>query len=287
MLNDATTVDPWEFAVCSIWHANVYPCKPEWRIRPHVIRCYSLFYIKDGYGRVDLDGHRMDAKPGDLFIFRLGQKQSINHDPQRPFTVLSLGFSLRGTSNRDLLRSFGFPYRLRLTQANRSKLEELYMRVITAFNESFKHSSLSSRGALMMLVAEVLRMAETVPASQRIDGLAPKAETVSWVVEIQAFIENNLDKVHSIESLARRTHISRSHFAATFLRETGLPPMGYLRARRIARAKSMLAASSESIADIAKKVGFDDPYHFSRVFRQIEGISPRTYRVSLKYPFFS
>ena len=286
MLNDITTVDPWEFAVCSIWHANIYPCKPEWRIRPHVLRWYSLFYIKDGYGTVKVDGHRMDAKPGDLFVFRLGQQCSIEHDPQRPFTVLSMGFSLRGTSNRDLLRPFGLPYRLRLTKPNRLKLEELYMNVITAFNESFKHSPLSSRGALMMLVAEVLRMAETIPASRCIDGPALLPERVSWVVEIQAFIENNLDKVHSIDSLACRAHISPSHFAATFRRETGLPPMGYVRVRCIARAKSMLAASSASIADIAQKVGFEDPYHFSRVFRQIEGISPRTYRLSLKHPFF-
>ena len=287
MLNDAATVDLWEFAVCSIWHANVYPCKPEWRIRPHVIRCYSLFYIKQGYGWVEVDGHRMDAKPGDLFVFCLGQKQSINHDPQRPFTVLSLGFSLRGTSNRDLLRSFGLPYRLRLTQANRLKLEALYMNVITAFNESFEHRQLSSRGALMMLVAEVLRMMETVPASRRIDGPAPKAETVSWVVDTQEFIENNLEKVHDLNSLARRAHVSPSYFAAIFRRETGRPPMGYVRARRMARAKSMLAASSESIANIAEKVGFDDPYHFSRVFRQLEGVSPRTYRASLKHPFSS
>ena len=286
MLNDAATVDPWEFAVCSIWHANIYPCKPQWRIRPQVQRWYSLFYIKDGYGKVEVDGHRMDAKPGDLFVFRLGQQCSIEHDPQRPFTVLSIGFSLRGTSNRDLLRSFGLPHRMRLTKPNRLKLEALYMSVISAFNESFKHSPLSSRGALMMLVAEVLRMAETVPASRRIDGPAPQPERTSWVAEIQAFIENNLDKVHSIESLARRAHISPSHFAAIFRRETGLPPMGYLRVRCIARAKSMLAASSASIADIAQKVGFDDPYHFSRVFRQVEGLSPRTYRLSLKHPFF-
>ncbi len=286
MLNDAITVDPWEFAICSIWHANIYPCKPEWRIRPHVIRWYSLFYIKDGYGTVEVDGHCMDAKPGDLFVFRLGQKCSIEHDPQHPFTVLSLGFSLRGTSNRDLLRAFGLPYRMRLTKARRLKLEELYMSVISAFNESFEYSQLSSRGALMMLVAVVLRMAETVPASRRIDGPAPLPEKDSWVIKIQAFIENNLEKVHDLNSLAHRAHISQSHFAATFRRETGLPPMGYLRVRRITRAKSMLAASSESIANIAEKVGFEDPYHFSRVFRQLEGISPRTYRLSLKHPFF-
>ncbi|MCK5851275.1 MAG: helix-turn-helix domain-containing protein [Kiritimatiellae bacterium] len=286
MLNDAITVDPWEFAVCSIWHANIYPCKPEWRIHPHVMRWYSLFYIKQGYGWVEIDGHRVDAKPGDLFVFRLSQQCSISHDPQRPFTVLSMGFSLRGASNRDLLRAFGLPHRMRLTQPNRLKLEALYMNVITAFNESFEHRQLSARGALMMLVAEVLRMAEAIPASRRIEGPAPLPESVSWIIKIQAFIENNLEKVHSIDSLASRVHASPSHFAAVFRRETGLPPMGYVRARRITRAKSMLAASSESVAEIAEKVGFDDPYHFSRVFRRIEGVSPRTYRASLKHPSF-
>ena len=48
----------------------------------------------------------------------------------------------------------------------------------------------------------------------------------------------------------------------------------------------MLAGGDETVTQIARAVGFEDPYHFSRVFSRIEGLSPSAYRESAKNPFF-
>lgn len=283
---NSTAVDPWESVACSIRHADVYPCRAEWSIEPEVMTQHCVFYIQKGSGWVEIDGRRMDARLGDLFILRLTQRVAAGHDPRRPVTVLSIGFSLRGASNHDALRPFRLPDRMRLTKSSMRRLEFLYDGVIGAFRETAYHGSLASRGALMTLVAEVLRMAEALPASRRIDGPAPNPGPASRVADIQAFIDANLAKAHGLDSLARRASLSPSHFASVFRRETGQPPMVYVRARRIARAKSMLAGSDETVARIAQAVGFEDPYHFSRVFSRIEGVSPRAYRASMKHPFF-
>ena len=58
--------------------------------------------------------------------------------------------------------------------------------------------------------------------------------------------------------------------------------MDYLRCLRMDRAKQLLLAGELSVAQVADAVGFADPYHFSRVFRQHEGMPPTEYRAQAR-----
>jgi transcriptional regulator GlxA family with amidase domain len=66
-----------------------------------------------------------------------------------------------------------------------------------------------------------------------------------------------------------------------FREHTGQTPMQYLRRVRIERARLMLGNVDLSIKEIAGRCGFDDPYHFSRVFHQVDGLPPTLYREAL------
>ena len=62
---------------------------------------------------------------------------------------------------------------------------------------------------------------------------------------------------------------------------TGYSPIEYLRRLRVERARQLLADVDLSIKEIAQRCGFDDAYHFSKTFRQIDGLPPTKYRESL------
>jgi transcriptional regulator GlxA family with amidase domain len=78
--------------------------------------------------------------------------------------------------------------------------------------------------------------------------------------------------------LARAAGLSVSHFNRLFLEWTGFTPMEYQRRQRITKARVLLGDAHLSIKEIAAQCGFDDPYHFSRVFRQLDGLSPSQFR---------
>jgi AraC-like DNA-binding protein len=82
----------------------------------------------------------------------------------------------------------------------------------------------------------------------------------------------------SVADLARSAGMGETSFRAAFNRTIGVPPRRYLEERRIEHAARYLAETDLSIAQISEAVGYDDPYHFSRVFRRVKGISPRQYR---------
>jgi AraC family transcriptional regulator len=59
----------------------------------------------------------------------------------------------------------------------------------------------------------------------------------------------------------------------------GIPPHRYLMSQRIERAKMMLVQSCLPVIEIAAAVGYEDPGHFAKVFRQMVGLAPRKFRV--------
>jgi AraC family transcriptional regulator len=63
-----------------------------------------------------------------------------------------------------------------------------------------------------------------------------------------------------------------------FRRGVGVPPHQYLLARRVERAREPLAQTDLPVADVALEVGFASGQHFARVFRRLEGCSPREHR---------
>ena len=58
----------------------------------------------------------------------------------------------------------------------------------------------------------------------------------------------------------------------------GESPYKFLLNIRMTEAKYLLTETSIQIADIAKNVGYDDPYYFSRIFKKYTGQSPSAYR---------
>jgi AraC-like DNA-binding protein len=88
----------------------------------------------------------------------------------------------------------------------------------------------------------------------------------------------NLDGKVGLGELARACGLSRSHFAREFKNTMGMPPLQWLLAQRIERAKGLLLNTSDTIDTIAHQCGFTDQSHFTRSFSKSVGITPGAWR---------
>ena len=92
------------------------------------------------------------------------------------------------------------------------------------------------------------------------------------------FMNEHYDRDISLGELASLCHISPQHFCRVFRLETGMRPMEYLTQKRMLEAKVLLCDTSQSIAEISRQTGYEDPAYFGMVFKKHEGISPSQYR---------
>ncbi|NMG06405.1 AraC family transcriptional regulator [Brasilonema sp. UFV-L1] len=95
------------------------------------------------------------------------------------------------------------------------------------------------------------------------------------------YINDNLATHLSLNVLAAMLGMSPYYFERLFKQSVGCTPHQYILQRRIERAKQLLRTTQLSIMEIAFQVGCKNHSHFSKLFRKLTGISPRTYRNSL------
>ncbi|MFF9063463.1 AraC family transcriptional regulator [Streptomyces sp. NPDC101213] len=89
----------------------------------------------------------------------------------------------------------------------------------------------------------------------------------------------------TISSLAERTGVSRSTLAKRFTDLVGEPPLTYLAHWRMTLAADLLTErETATVAEIARTVGYSDPFAFSAAFKRIRGVSPSAYRNAATAP---
>ena len=121
--------------------------------------------------------------------------------------------------------------------------------------------------------------ASTVVASRpRIrGGLPPRASR-----RVREFVEEHLEENISIQALASIAGLSMYHFARAFKQSEGMTPHEYLIHCRVQRAKNLLAETDLPLSEIALASGFSDQSHCARRFREHVGVTPSSYRWSLR-----
>lgn len=99
------------------------------------------------------------------------------------------------------------------------------------------------------------------------------------VKRIIKYLNDNYNKKISLEQIAHNMYLSPVYISKIFKEETGESPINYLIKIRLEKAREILVKEkNSSIKSIAHQVGYDDAYHFSKLFKKYYGISPLYYR---------
>ncbi|MQM26582.1 AraC family transcriptional regulator [Glycomyces albidus] len=82
----------------------------------------------------------------------------------------------------------------------------------------------------------------------------------------------------TVASLAAEAGVSRAHFAKRFTEVMGESPLAYLTEWRMCLAEDLLEDPEKPVAEVARSVGYADPFAFSTAFKRRRGSSPRAFR---------
>jgi AraC family transcriptional regulator len=92
------------------------------------------------------------------------------------------------------------------------------------------------------------------------------------------FIHDHIQESLELRSISRAAGLSEFHFARLFKAATGVTPLQFVTRTRMDRAKQLLRKTRLPIFEIAERVGYQKPSHFSARFRAVLGCGPDAYR---------
>lgn len=128
---------------------------------------------------------------------------------------------------------------------------------------------------LMIAVIERFTPWRSFPASIR----EMSARGGDWRIrKAAASMRSEAGRDAALDSFARDAGLSRSHFFRLFEASVGVPPKVYLNVVRMEKAVDAVLNRSVNISEIGHQLGFAEPAHFTRFFRNHSGVSPREFR---------
>jgi AraC family transcriptional regulator of arabinose operon len=133
-------------------------------------------------------------------------------------------------------------------------------------------------------VKELLLRIMQVQSLQEKERNVAVLSTSNRFAHILHYIKENIAEKISVDDLSAKVYMSKPTFYRAFKHEFGLSPIDYIIKERIRLAKSYLKNHSLSITEICFKAGFSNLNYFTRMFRQMEGITPTTYRAAQGKP---
>jgi two-component system response regulator YesN len=103
---------------------------------------------------------------------------------------------------------------------------------------------------------------------------------------IIAYIQQNYEHNITLKSMAEWVAMEETYVSSLFKKKMGVSLIHYLQQVRVQKAKALLKETDMPIVEIGKRVGFENPNYFFKIFRRLEAVSPNEYRHSSKHPDF-
>lgn len=117
----------------------------------------------------------------------------------------------------------------------------------------------------------------TGPRLRSLAHPASKQAGIGLAGTVERYVRDRLPAHIRVEDLAAHVGLSTSAFAHTYRRQAGETPYRTVMRLRVEAAKSRMLQDGLSVQEASVDSGFSSPYHFSRVFKRLEGLPPRRY----------
>lgn len=243
-------------------------CTADYAIHRATFPFYSIEYVAAGTGALELNGQNYVLSPGMIFSYGPGVPHRIKAEGGGALVKYFVDFT-----GRHALRLLG-ACRLLPGRAARVFPPDALARL---FDELIQSGMLLGRKDDGLCVMLLECMAAKI---SRTDAPVKGTETLAFSTYQQCrnHIEQRFAGLKTLQQIADECHVDRAYLCRLFRRYDHQSPYQYLLRLKVNAAAGRLHESGVLIKQLAAKMGFADPFHFSRVFRNILGASPAAFR---------
>lgn len=240
---------------------------------PHYHRSYEVCYLVGEEERQYFIDHTLyRVTSGDIVLVPKGamhRTSPVSDSYERYFIFIPEGFF----ENDIILNCFKKTNHLRLQEAKRIKVKELFEKIESEFQNPDEYSKMLIKNYIRELLLLFGRYADQQ------HSFSEELEISEIGIQNAArYICTNFHNNISMTEVANIAYMSPSHFSRKFKEVTGFGFSTYLNNIRANNAKTYLTITNMTIGEIAQKCGFNDANYFGDAFKRVTGMSPSAYR---------
>jgi AraC-like DNA-binding protein len=229
---------------------------------------FQMVYITQGQGTFTAEGATHTVLPGSLLLILPG----MNHRYQ---PVFEIGWD-------EYWVGFKGDYFSHLVEKGILSRKHIFFEIglddhiLTAFNRIFDEVrnqrplyQLKACSGIMSLMAEVLTYERRKEQPNYYQKIVKKAKYL---------MESNIYNAINLSHISDQIGISSSRLNEIFKTYTAMTPYQYYIHIKIHKAESLLEQDDISVKEVAYKMGFEDQYYFSRLFKNKTGVTPSRWK---------
>lgn len=137
-----------------------------------------------------------------------------------------------------------------------------------------------AQGIFVELLGLILQSKPLEP-TLRVVRVERKTKGSDLVGTVEQYIRVHVSEPIFIQQLARQVKMSETKFAHAYPALAGESPYQTVLRLKVEEAKRLLLQEQLSVKEAANRLGFSSEFHFSRVFKQLEGVAPSAYQRAL------
>lgn len=247
----------------------------------------ELVIVTRGSAFQSLENTEFPVTAGDVFLLQ-GRQRHYFHDREN-LDLINIMYDPAkiGLPENELRRLPGYcamfmlepTYRRQHRFASRLHLKRVPLAHVELLAEEMERESAGAEpGYEVALRAKLLELMVYLSRAYTSTDTT-EAHALLRVGNVIGALENDFSRDWKLDDLLKIAHMSRSNLMRVFRKATGQTPIEYLVRLRIQRAMEMLRNTDLPITAIALEVGFNDSNYFTRQFRRVVGLPPRSFRL--------
>ncbi|MFC4322275.1 AraC family transcriptional regulator [Litchfieldia salsa] len=249
---------------------------PGWEDIRNLVNVHSLYWIHEGEGTF-LTNTEHKVQAGMMTYLRPGLEMSMRSEPHAPLRITMILFDCAELVYDALWKDIipidklRLPFLSQYTLKQSEELGILCREIHHEWEPGIADGASVSQAKLQILLHKLHQIEQP-------DWSITESGALSAFEQVKKRIENGYKENPRIELLAEEYNISASYLRKLFIKYTGMGPKEYLIHLRNEQACRYLIFTDFPIKEIAKLCGFYEEYHFSKMFKKINGVSPSIYR---------
>ncbi len=244
---------------------GVEDCAADYAIRRVSFPFYSLEFVAQGGGRLKLNRTEHALQPGSVFSYGPGVAQEILTDPRLPLVKYFVDFA--GTGAARLLAAGQLRSGTVAQVFPPLEIQPLFDELIRNGRRGTRQSPAICARLLEGLMLKILEARAPLPGH----------ETLAFATyqHCRDFIGQHFLRLRSLDQAARECHLDVAYLCRLFQQYDHQTPYRLLLRLKINFAAEHLQVPGAMVKQVAEQAGFANPFHFSRVFKSVLGLSPR------------